>query len=54
MNSDLQHFVTQYLSVVAAALLCVSVVAFLTIPYSLGGHPGEPRSTEHFSSRHMT
>jgi len=41
MNSDLQHFVTKFLSVVFATLMSVSFVAFLSIPYSLGGHPGE-------------
>ena len=43
MNSHLKQFVTQYLTVVFATLLSVSFFAFLSIPYSLGGHPGEER-----------
>jgi hypothetical protein len=54
MNSDLRDFVTKYLSIVSATLLCVSLVAFLSIPYSLRGHPGEERSAENLGSRHMT
>lgn len=41
MNTDLHHFVTRFLSVVFATLMSVSFVAFVSIPYSLGGHPGE-------------
>lgn len=41
MNSDLRQFVTRYLSLVFAVLMSVSFYAFLAIPYSLGGHPGE-------------
>lgn len=41
MNSDLRQFATKYLSVVFATLMSVSFFAFLSIPYSLGAHPGE-------------
>lgn len=41
MNSHLKQFVTQYLTVVFATLMSVSFFAFLAIPYSLGGHPGD-------------
>jgi len=41
MNSDLRQFATKYLSVVFACLMSVSFVAFVSIPYSLGGHPGD-------------
>lgn len=41
MNSDLRQFATKYLSVIFATLISVSFFAFLAIPYSLGGHPGE-------------
>ena len=44
MNSDLRQFVTQFLSVVVTTLMVVSLVAFLSIPYSLGGHPGDRRA----------
>ncbi|MDD5028373.1 MAG: hypothetical protein PHH58_02555 [Rhodoferax sp.] len=41
MNSDLKQFASKYLSLVAGTLMVVSFVAFISIPYSLGGHPGE-------------
>lgn len=41
MNTHLKQFITKYLTVVFATLMSVSFVAFLSIPYSLGGHPGE-------------
>jgi hypothetical protein len=41
MNSDLRHFIGKYLSIVFGTLLSVSFVAFVSIPYSLGAHPGE-------------
>jgi len=41
MNSDLRNFVTQYLSIVFGSLMSVSFFAFVAIPYSLAGHPGE-------------
>lgn len=46
MNSDLRQFATQYLSVVVATLMAVSLVAFLAIPYSLRGHPGDLRVSQ--------
>jgi len=41
MNSDLQNFVSHYLSIVLGTLMAVSFFAFVAIPYSLGGHPGD-------------
>jgi len=41
MNSDLKQFAIQYLSVVTATLMLVSFFAFVSIPFSLGGQPGE-------------
>ncbi len=46
MNSYLLRFIKHYLSVVFATLMLVSVFAFLVIPYSLCGHPGEERVAE--------
>ncbi len=46
MNSYLLRFIKQYLTVVFATLMAVSVFAFLVIPYNLGGHPGEERVAE--------
>ena len=55
MNSDLRQFATQYLSVVVATLMAVSLVAFLSIPYSLRGHPGDLRvSQSPVSYTHLT
>lgn len=55
MNASLMSFVRRFVGFVAAALLPVVLVAFVSIPVSLGGHPGEARS---FPStglfRHMT
>lgn len=53
MHPSLKQFITQYVAVIGAALFPVVVVAFLTTPYNLGGHPGEVRITAaqptHFS-----
>jgi hypothetical protein len=46
MNSHLKLFITKYLNVVFAILLSVSFFAFLAIPYSLGGHPGDERVSQ--------
>jgi hypothetical protein len=35
------NFLTRMIAVVLGVLLLVASAAFLTIPYSLGGHPGE-------------
>jgi hypothetical protein len=42
MHPALALFARQFAGVVAATLAAVSAVAFLAIPLSLGGHPGEP------------
>jgi hypothetical protein len=46
MNSDLLQFAQKYLSIVFATLMSVSFVAFLSIPYSLGAHPGDARVSQ--------
>lgn len=43
MNRQLPVFALQFLGVVAATLLPVVFTAFVSIPLSLGGHPGEAR-----------
>jgi hypothetical protein len=42
-------FIRQFLGVVAATLVPVVLVAFVSIPFTLGGHPGEgpPRAAAH-------
>jgi hypothetical protein len=54
MNTAVRHFVHQYLLVVLLALIPVVLTAFLSIPFSLGGHPGEPRNGPAQLSVHMT
>jgi hypothetical protein len=46
MNAHLKLFITKSLTVVFAILLSVSFFAFLAIPYGLGGHPGEERTSQ--------
>ena len=54
MNTDLKDFMVSYLRVVLGTLMPIALVAFLSIPYSLGGHPGEPLSDASNSEIHMT
>ena len=41
MDTHLLAFIRQYAVVVLSTLMLVMAVAFLSIPFSLGGHPGE-------------
>ena len=54
MDSSLRVFVRQLVAAVATALVPVALIAFLSIPYSLGGHPGEERRIDMTTSSHMT
>ena len=54
MVTPLRMFIRQFVGVVAAALVPVLIVAFLSIPFTLGGHPGEARPAEALAGRHMT
>lgn len=54
MNPALFAFARQYAAVVIAALVPVVLTAFLSIPFNLGGHPGEPRPAQSAVERHMT
>jgi hypothetical protein len=42
MKSRSAAFLPTFLAVVLATLLPVISVAFVSIPFSIGGHPGEP------------
>jgi hypothetical protein len=44
MNADLKEFVVSYIRVVVMSMMPLAITAFLTIPYILGGHPGEVMS----------
>jgi hypothetical protein len=52
MNTDLKSFVFQWLRIVLMALMPVAFTAFVTMPYTMGGHPGEVRVEP--LNRHMT
>lgn len=54
MDSSLRLFIHQFAGVVLAALVPVVLVSFLSIPYTLGGHPGEARAANLTSTQHMT
>ncbi len=54
MNPSLKLFIRQMLGVVMAALVPVVLVAFLSIPYTLGGHPGDERVPDTAAALHMT
>lgn len=53
LPSSLKRFAQQFAGVVIAGLIPVVLTAFLTIPFNLGGHPGEERSIGALTS-HMT
>jgi hypothetical protein len=52
MHQDLRNFVNLYLRVVVMSLIPIAFTAFLCIPYSLGGHPGEPISRSAMTDLH--
>lgn len=47
-------FVRQLVGTVAATLMFVVFVAFCSIPFNMGGHPGEVRAATMPRSDHMT
>ncbi|MEP7295570.1 MAG: hypothetical protein ABI702_05230 [Burkholderiales bacterium] len=54
MSSPSICFARQFAGVVIAALIPVVLTAFLTIPFNLGGHPGEIRSAAVPTAEHAT
>ena len=54
MHPVLNHFIRQFLVIVAATLMSVFFVAFLSIPFSLGAHPGDPRPDSSVTDAHMS
>jgi hypothetical protein len=54
MDTSLRLFASQFFSVVIAALAPVVLVTFLSIPFTLGGHPGDVRSASALAGQHMT
>jgi len=54
MSPTSYSFIRQFVGAVVAALIPVLLVAFLSIPFNLGGHPGEARTTMMPIATHMT
>jgi len=53
MNIELRNFIEQMLRTVLMTLMPVVATAFLTMPMSLGAHPGD-RPAPVIGERHMT
>jgi len=54
MNIFPSAFIRQFAGTVAATLIPVVLIAFLSIPINLGGHPGELRPAALPIASHMT
>ncbi len=54
MHPSLRTFVAQFTGVVLATLLPVILVAFVMLPISLGGHPGELRTADALVGWHLS
>jgi hypothetical protein len=54
MATPARTFIRQFVGVVAATLMAVAAVAFVSIPINLGGHPGDARPAEALVGQHMT
>lgn len=54
MNPDLTCFAIQWLRVALMALAPVLFAAFVSLPMTLGAHPGETMARTVPSSGHMT
>lgn len=55
MNHDLKNFIiTVVARAVLPTLLLVAAVSFITMPYTMGHHPGDAAASPHAAARHMT
>jgi hypothetical protein len=55
MNAELKNFLQPIAQVIAATLFVVFTVAFLSVPYVLQQHPGDPQvPSQQTDVRHMT
>lgn len=55
MNHDLKNFILTVITrAVLPTLLLVAAVSFITMPYTLGHHPGEAAASPPVAARHMT
>jgi hypothetical protein len=54
MTAVKYSFLRQFTGVVAATLVPVVLTTFISVPLSLGGHPGEARASGDAVAQHMT
>lgn len=54
MQADLHDFVARFVGTVVMTLVPVVVIAFLSMPLSLGRHPGEESIDANAPAAHMT
>ena len=54
MDRNIAIFAAQWLRVALMALVPVVLTAFLTIPWNLGGTPGDPALAQGQADCHMT
>jgi len=54
MDPALRTFLSNYIGVVVSALLPVILTAFISVPWILGGHPGEAPDYTSVAYRHMS
>ncbi len=54
MKPHLNIFVQDYLRVILGTLFAVALVAFVSVPYTLGKHPGGASSGASAVDRHPT
>lgn len=54
MHPALRLFVKKMAGVVAVTLMAVATTAFLTMPFIMEHHPGEPYRADDAVLRHMT
>jgi hypothetical protein len=55
MNHELKNFIVTVVTRAALpTLLLVAAVSFITMPYTLGHHPGEAAASPQAAARHMS
>ena len=54
MHADLRDFLARFIGTVAMTLVPVVLIAFLSMPISLGRHPGDPPRHAEAPAAHMT
>lgn len=54
MHHDLREFISRFVGTVVMTLVPVVLIAFMSMPLSLGRHPGEPAADLGAPIAHMT